>query len=932
MSGSRSRTQFPRTLLAVATGLSVSTPSMAADISGQVVNAETGEPLSGVQVRALGSNKEAYTDDSGRYELEDVDEGNQTLSFDYQGIPAKEEQVEAASEDVVLNVGLGGSASSSLPEMMVSGQQYAQNKALTKYQNTDAIENFISSDEMGQFVDQNVAESAQRLPGVSITRDQGEGRFVSVRGIGPELSTVTVNGMRMGTPEDGSRAVPLDVIPTGSVDTIGITKAPTPDMAGDSIGGNVNVESASPFDQDGPSVRYRAEASHNQLSGETGPNFQLSMSDVFNETFGVSFGINYRDRTLESDNVEAEYDELDGPDGPGFSIIELQERKYFINRERLGANLNLEFRPDSDTRFFVDTLYSEFTDAETRQRNKFDLDSGDLTSLDGNRGTIENIDGDDYNRRIRFRTKKQDTLAVNAGGEHDFDDWKLDYYAGISDTKERVLDENEGRFEYDQGQLSADFGIGNGRPDVNVNAPNGSVLNDANFVMDKTILEPKSVDDEQRNIGFNVEFPGAMDISSLTLKTGVDARFTDKDVDVNEIELADTPDVRLDEFSDGALKNFSTKSVNHGFADLGERISFNRYLNFFNANREDFNIAPGDEDEIRELTTAEDFVAEEDVLSGYIMGTWEMDRWQLITGVRVEQTDFSATGNQLEFDTNGNLSVSPRQADSNYTNVLPGVHASYDLSENMVLRGAWTNTIARPDYQDISPRTEIDREDQEVEQGNPDLDPFEATNYDLMFDWYFAEASVWSLGAFYKDIDNFVVDQTSNNVAEFGGFDVTRPTNSTEASVEGIETNFQYGFSEGALTGILLGGNLTLLNSELEVPERSGETFSLPDSPDRTANLYLGYEEGPLSTRLSVSHRDEILNELGDDERFDVYETEHTQVDFTSSYQVSESIQVLAEATNITDEPLELYQGSEGKTLQFEEYGPTFSVGVKGSF
>lgn len=823
-------------------------------------------------------------------------------------------------------------ANESLPDVVVTGQQYAQDKALTKYQNTDAIESFISSDEMGQFVDQNVAESAQRLPGVSITRDQGEGRFVSVRGIGPELSTVTVNGMRLGTPEDGSRAVPLDVIPTGSVDTIGITKAPTPDMAGDSIGGNVNVQSASPFEQDEGQIRYRAEASHNQLSGETGPNFQFSMSDVFNETLGVSFGINYRDRKLESDNVEAEYDEFDNG---GFAISELQERKYFVNRERLGANLNLEFRPDSDTRFFVDTLYSEFTDKETRQRNKFDLDSGTLTSFDGNRGTIENIDGDDYARRIRFRTKEQDTLALNAGGEHNFENWNLDYYAGISDTKERVTDENEGRFDYDGdklGDLGADFSIGNGRPDVDVNAPNGSVLKGENFVFDKTILEPKAVDDDQQNIGFNVEFPEAMDIANLTLKTGVDMRFTEKDVDVNEIELVNPDSPKLDEFSDGALKNFSTKSLDHGFADLGERISFNRYLNYYESNREDFNIDPDDRDEIKELRTAEDFVAEEDVASGYLMGTWEEDRWKVISGVRVEQTDFSATGNELDFDSNGNLSVSPRTADSDYTNVLPSIHASYDLTDDMVLRGAWTNTIARPDYQDISPRTEIDREDQEVEQGNPDLDPFEATNYDLMYDWYFAEASVWSLGAFYKDIDNFVVDQTRNNVAEFSGFDVTRPTNSTEASVQGIETNFQYGFSDGALTGVLLGGNLTLLDTELEVQERGGETFSLPSSPDRTANLFVGYDEGPVSTRLSVSHRDEILDELGDDTRYDVYQTEHTQVDFTSSYQVHESVQVLAEVTNITDEPLELYQGSEGKTLQFEEYGPTFSMGVKGSF
>jgi len=153
--------------------------------------------------------------------------------------------------------------SSDMEEIVVYGQRAAQNKALDEYRSADSITNFIAADDMGQFVDQNVAESLQRLPGISISRDQGEGRFVSVRGIDAGLSTVTINGMRIGTPEDESRAVPLDVIPTGSVDLLEVTKVPTPDMPGDAIGGAVNVRSASAFDRDGQQFTYRAEASYN---------------------------------------------------------------------------------------------------------------------------------------------------------------------------------------------------------------------------------------------------------------------------------------------------------------------------------------------------------------------------------------------------------------------------------------------------------------------------------------------------------------------------------------------------------------------------------------------------------------------------------------------------------------------------------------------
>ena len=811
-----------------------------------------------------------------------------------------------------------------LEEVRVTAQRQASSRAIERYRDSDAFSRFVASDDIGQFVDQNVAESLQRLPGINITRDQGEGRFVSIRGIAAGLSTVTVNGMRIGTPEDGSRAVPLDVIPTGSVDGIEVTKAPTPDMPGDAIGGNVDIRSASPFDRDGQQFSYRVEGSYNELSGETSPKMQVNFSDVFDGQWGVAFGINYLDRKLESDNIEAEYDEVDFLDGEAFSMIELQKRKYFVNRERLGANLNLEYRPDADTRFFANTLFSEFKDAETRQRSIFIFEDGDLVSFDGEQGRVENIEEDGFRRRIRFRTKEQDTLAFTAGGEHVLPALTIDYYAGISTTRERVLDENEGRYEYDLDPLSASYRIASGIPSFTIDDPTGSHLDNANYVLDRAVLEPKLIDDDEYNLGANLVFSDAFGVSSLTLKTGVDFRWKEKDVDVNEIELRSVPDARLDALT--------SRAPDYGLGDLGQGISSSRYVRFFNDNRDAFGIRPRDETEAVELALAEDFIADEDVYAGYLMGTLDLDRWRIISGVRVEQTRYSADGNQLEFSPEGDLVVTARSVDSDYTNVLPGLLLRYELDEDKVLRAAWTNTLSRPSFSDISPRASVNREDNEVDVGNPDLDPYEAVNYDLVFDWFFAPDSVLSLGVFYKDIDDYIVELTSNNVAEFAGFDVTRPTNGTEATVEGLEANLIYSFPEGMLSGFLVGANLTLLDTELKLLEREGESFQLPESADRIGNLYLGYERGPFSARVSVTYRDEFLEEVGDDSRYDIYVAEHTQLDVTASYQFSPAVTAVMELTNLTDEPLELYQGSSAYTLQFEEYGPTFSFGLKGQF
>jgi TonB-dependent receptor len=895
---------------------------------GIVQKADSGTPLAGALVKVAGTEQQVFTDASGRFVLRNLAAGAVTLEVSYIGLPPQTQQITVTDNSntaVVVQL-------DEVERLAVVGQRQAQNKALNLYRASDAVTNFIASDDMGQFVDQNVAESLQRLPGTSISRDQGEGRFVSVRGISAGLSTVTVNGMRIGTPEGSSRAVPLDVIPTGSIEGISVTKAPTPDMPGDAIGGAIDVKSASAFEKDGRQIRYRAEASYNDLSSETSPKFSLNASDTFSlsgdgKDFGVAFGINYLDRKLESDNVEAEYDMLDYQDGEAFGLIELQQRKYFVNRERIGANLNLEFRPDSSNKYFANTVFSRFSDAETRQRSIYVFEEGSLTDFDGSSATVTEIAPDALRRRVRYRTKEQDTLALNLGAEHIRNSYTLDYYAGISTTRERVLDENEGRFEYTGDELDATYSIGNGVPSFAIlrdGVADTTHLDNANYELDRAVLEPKIIDDDEYNLGANIELPYAFGNSNLTLKAGADLRWKQKDTNTDIIELRRTPDATLDQFTTGA--------PSYGLGNLGQGISSGAYINFFNQNRSDFTERPQDMAENTQLSLGEDFVADEDVQAGYLMATYDAQNWRLIAGMRIERTDYSASGNQLTFNEDGELAISSRSVSSDYTNLLPGLHLSYDLADDLVLRAAWTNTIARPSFNDISPRAQINLEDNEVELGNPDLDPYEAVNYDLLLDWYYNDGSLLSAGVFYKDIDNFIVELTSNDVAEFAGFDVTRPVNALSASVKGFEFAWQHSFIQPALAGVLVGANFTLLDTDLAVAERAGESFSLPESAERAGNLYLGYEDGKFSSRLSVSYRDKFLSEVGDDSNYDIYVAAHTQVDLTASYKLSKHVELVAELVNLTDEPLELYQGSSAYTYQFEEYGMTFALGVKGKF
>lgn len=922
-------------VLALLAPAAVHAQAPAGQIQGRVTSAETGAPLAGARVSVAGSPVVALTDEAGAFTLTGVPAGAATVTVSYLGLADTSAAVEvAAGRAASLNIALGGETSVTVDAVVVMSQRIAQNDALNRYRNSDAIANYVAADDIGQFVDQNVAESLQRLPGVSITRDQGEGRFVSVRGVGAGLSTVTINGMRIGTPEDTDRAVPLDVIPSGSIDLLEIVKVPTPNMPGDAIGGSIDVRSGSPFNENqNYNFRYRLEGSYSELSDDFNPEARLNYTNLFSvgggqDNLGVSLGMNYLDRNFESNNLEAAYSFNDDLGDDEFVIEEIQLRKYFVNRERFGANLNLEYRPTANDTFFANALFSRFTDAETRQRSIFVFEDGDLTSFDGETATFADIDEDGFRRRIRFRTKDQDTLALAFGGEHQRGLWSFDYRIGHSMTDENVPDEIEGRFENDQSPLDAVVRQGAGMPTFQIlsgGAADTSYLDNANYAFDRVVLAPKFVDDDDTNLNFNVERADAFGVAGFTLSGGVDLRFKRKVSDVGETELRNVPDIRLDQFTTGA--------PDYPFHPLGDGISSAGFVDFFNTNRSSMLERPQDVEDNLILNTAEDYSADEDVSAGYLMGTWDSGPWRFIVGARVEHTEYSAQGSELNFDDSGDLTINPRSVESSYTNVLPGIHARFTPRDDLVIRAAWSNTIARPSFGDQSPRFEINNEDLEINMGNPDLEPYESSNLDLLLDWYPGGGSVMSVGVFSKELDSYIVERTFQNDADFPGFEVTRPVNGSDASIRGIELNLEQelGRWAPALDGFLIGANATLLDTEFTVDGRT-ETFSLPQAAEESANVYVGYEQGRFSGRVSYSFRGEYLEEIGDSREFDVYVMESQQLDLTASFRVNRGVELVFEAQNLLDDPLELYQGTPATTLQFEEYGATFAIGLKGRF
>ncbi|KAF1017580.1 MAG: Colicin I receptor [Stenotrophomonas maltophilia] len=831
----------------------------------------------------------------------------------------------AGGQQALASTGVAAGNAVDLDRVEVRAQLESQIRAVDLKRSSDAIEDAVSSDALGQYPDQNVAESLQRLPGISVTRDQGEGRFVVVRGLDANLNSVSVDGIAIGTPDSTSRAAPLDVIPSDSTERLRVVKSPTPDMPGDAIGGAILVESASAFDRSGRSLRGKIEASHQQLSDETSPKAAFNYSEVFNNTFGVAAGVNYQKRTFESDNSEVEYEGADGVDptkvAPGdVHAINLQHRKYEIERKRIGANLNLDWRPNEDSRYYLRTLYSQFDDAETRQRVIFNFDAANMVPNGTDQYRLVGMPKDSIDKRMRYRTKEENTFAASLGGENKLTGAVVDYKAGYTRTEERVNDEIETRFKLNGKAFNGTLDQRSRLPSYSFD--NDQWLDNANYKFDRIVAKPKQVNDEERSAQVNIRFDG----DNSSYKFGVLGRWRDRDVNVDEASLRVGPAINL--------KDWTTGSPEHRHGSMGQGMDSDAMRRYWAQHSAEYSGRPQDAGANAATSLEGDYTAREDIFASYAMGTWDIGALRVIRGVRVESTRFSATGNRVDVASNGrSFSVTPVQASKSYTNVLPDLHLRYDAGNDWVLRFAANKTVARPGFGDASPRVGLARNDNEVRLGNPNLNPYESTNLDLSVEKYIGSSGIISLGVFHKSIDGYIVETRQQGVPGYDGLPVTTAINGNKAKVRGAEFNWQQqlDFLPSGWDGLLVGASGTWLDTSFDagIAARAGEDFHLPRASKNVYSAHVGYEKYGLSTRLAAVHRSEYLDSIGAGRAFDIYVAPNTQLDFSLDYRFTPRVSMYLEAQNLLDKPLELYQGNRSRTLQMEEYGRTYAIGLK---
>jgi TonB-dependent receptor len=882
-------------------------------VRGRIIDEQLNSVLPGATVIQKGTNNGTTSDVNGEFFLR-VPSGDVEIEVSYIGFQIFNEVVQVIDGKVTDVEFKMVSDVTQLEDVVITGVMQGSQRALNQQKSADNIKNVLSADQIGRFPGPNVAEALQRVPGVNIERDQGEGRYVLVRGLAPQFTNISINGEQIPSPEADVRFVALDAIPADQLASIEVTKAITPDMDGDAIGGSVNLITRTALSEE-ISIHASALVGYNDISGKA--NFQGS-AELSERFFGNKLGIMLNASYYETERGSENW-ERDGND--------MELRDYSLTRTRLGLSSTIDYKLNDKNEIYFRTLYNRFTDREIRGRYVF-VPNVDDSPFEDNE--IESLTKD--------RLEKQIVTSYNLGAKHSFTAFSLDYEVSYSEGIQDTPFDIEIASVAEVDQLSIDFNTDPEFPNFSVDDlphtnPNNVYLNNSIYEFDEATMGNTYAKDVNKTAKINLAIPYRAGSAEGLLKFGGKIRMKEKSYNITENVFGYTG------ADDLTLDMYDGDKVNNDFLGnrytLGPAADVEQFIKYFNSNQNNFELSVEDK-----LATEaiEAYSAKEDVFAGYAMTRLQWNKFMVLCGVRVEQTKVEYKSKNVVNETE----IIPTEGGTDYTLVLPQLHVRYKLAEDANLRAAITRSYARPNFSDIVPAQEININEGEGSIGNPALKPVGATNVDLLGEKYFGSVGVLSGGVFYKKLDNFIFQRRFDSSIYPGSegqeITLTQSQNGENANLLGFEVAYQQNLSflPGALKGLSVFANYTFTSSEAEIQSRENankvETIRLPGQARNVGNFSLAYDLGRFNVRLSANFNGEYISEIGESAEEDVYVKDRVQLDATATVAVTPKFRFFAEFLNITNQPFEVYQGIETRYIQREFYSWWSRIGLKFDF
>jgi TonB-dependent receptor len=823
-------------------------------------------------------------------------------------------------------------------EVIVTGQRAAQRAAIAVKRDEFVVMDVISSDDIGKLPDHNTAAALRRIPGVSVQEDQGEPRFPVLRGLTSTYNRTTIDGAIVASVDEAARTVPLDIVPSIMAGRVEVIKTVTPENDGNAIGGVINITTRSAFDAGRPFFNglasYGIYEQHGDVRNDD-PSYRLGFATgrTFgaNDEWGVVVGASHEQLDYDIPQVEAadpsvrEYTTAGAPVASGAANgngvqVPTQLRLFWYNntKTRDGVNGKIEWRPNAGFHWEASGLWAHMEDDE--ERIEFRIEPiGNVTNQTPTSGTFASGRGIiGLNQPI---TKREISLARTAFRWDMNDQWLIDGNLVYSHAK--LETPNTSVTFTTRDASAANYGFSYDTSDyLPIFTPTGAGLRTpSNYFLTQYRDSLVQTFENTAQASMNAAFDDGGADRNLKAKFGFNLRTSDRDYQNARTDYA------LSSLNFDLVDSPGPTELIQGRYAIGQRIDVAAVTDYFNANRALFTRTVA--------ARSGDYSVSEDVYAAYGQGSYRIGTFTALAGIRYEKTEVSSDAFR---------GTTPVQNSGEYDNWLPSVHLRWDAMENVTVRGAWTNTIGRPNYASLAGAENISVTGgvAVMTRGNPDLKPRESEGFDLSVEYYPTDGLV-SLAVFSKDIKNEIFTTTAIERLDIGAgvqdVTVTTPRNAQAATIKGLEVAFQQElyFLPAPFDGFGVSANATFLDTDFVFLTNGGTVerhHSLFLQPDVVTNESIYYQRGPLEAKLSHNYIGGFLETVNDTiPNADQFWAGRHTFDASISWRFDQGVTVFLEGQNLSDAGRQEDVGPSQNYLQEKaEYGRTFWIGATVSF
>ncbi|WGM32823.1 TonB-dependent receptor [Brevundimonas sp. NIBR11] len=917
--------------------ISAEAPEAGETLYGRVYGAN-GAGLPGAEVVVVQTGRRAVADAQGAFTLTGLAPGAATLEVRYLGLPTATQAVTleaGVATSVEILVGAGGEGGDEIEDVVVTGViTDGIARSLNQQRSAFGTLNVLSADAIGRYPDPNVAESLQRVQGIAIQRDQGEGRYINVRGAPSSFTAVSVDGVAIPAVSPTTRAVDLDTLPSDIVSSVEVAKTLSPSQDADSIAGAVNINTRSPFDHRRLAISAYGGGSYNDYGGSD-TRAGATISNVFgaDQTFGALVSLSYSETNRRPDNVENAWNFNSTVNR--YVIDETLFKDYETQRTRQALTGALEWRPNDATRAWLRGSYARFNDDEYRDTLRFTYSDGTIAA--GATNAAATFNNARIYKALRHREQNNEIKTLNGGVEQTFENGAiLDMTIAWAGSEQTYPHRDE--LVYRSGAQTLSYDTTDHYSPTYGAFASSYYLTPANFAFRENTFRSNTTEQEDTSLKANLELPSVIGDRDVIWKFG--GKFSTRDVFADEERYRDRSTTAP--VNPGALAGLLSdrESRNYDY-DLGFKFDHGLVSDYL--------------DQIRLLSTnaaarripqswTADYTVTEDILAGYGQAQFDIGATNVLIGLRVEKTDFNS-GSFLAVASTaaGNVQgyvQSPVFVQRDRTDWFPNLTLRHAFSDDLIGRFALTRAISRPDYVDVAPRIleTTDGGRTTVSRGNPNLESTLSNNVDAGLEYYLRPLGVISVNAFYKDLEDFRYTLTFDGpyTTSTGTVtaNITEALNAPEGHLAGVEFNWQqtFDFLPGWASGFGVFANYTLTDAEIktDISYAGRNAFVLPGQSDEIYNAALFYENYGFSARVSYTHRGDFLEAINaTNAGLDLYVEGRGQLDFTTSYDFGNGVEVFGEAKNLTDEAGVRYYGSRERTYEYEKFGYNVFMGVR---